>query len=344
MDRVPLRGLSSLDVLFQEAMVRGVTPGGQAWAMREGRTVYRRCFGHVAPGGSLVSFGTRYDLASLTKPLVTAVRVLQLLTGPGPSLDAPAHLGSAPSATFRHWLEHASGLPAHRVLGSGTEGSVRSRYRSVVAHAGREPPVAAPGRQAIYSDLGFILLGDWAELAGGLHLSRWLAHVGSPLTMADRRHRPEARIADAAPTRVGVAPGVVHDDNAQRMGGGGGHAGAFGTVDQVAVWVRRLLEDRDLLSAQAWEAMLRPSRVPGSSRTAGWDRPSACPRTTAPGWPRESIGHLGYTGCSLWLHLPSGSAAVLLTNRTWCGECPDPIRKLRQAYHQMLRDRWGLTR
>lgn len=338
--------MTDFDALFDDAVRQGVTPGGQAWVMHRGRTVLRRCFGILGPEGPPVSESTPYDLASLTKVLVTAplfhrsVDLGRIDPNEPVSQEFP---GMDPGIRFHHLLEHDSGLPAHRPLGLQTRAAPPlAAHRAIVAQAASVPPHDFAGRRSVYSDLGFILLGAALERRNGLWLSRWLSHVGAPLRFADGRCAAGARIDDAAPTSPDLQ-GVVHDDNARRMGGCAGHAGAFGTAEQVGAWIRRMLDDDSLVSGRAWERMGTPSPTAGSSRTSGWDRPLG-PRTTAPGWPQDTIGHLGYTGTSVWLHPPTRTAAVLLTNRTRYSENPIPIRSFRQQFHHAVAQAWGFGR
>lgn len=332
--------MNRLALLLDRAVARGVTPGGQAWVVDQGRTVVRLPFGRLWPGGPPVRTDTRYDLASLTKPLVTAVRAHQLVDQGILDLNqplGPGWLPAAPDATAGDLLAHGAGLAAHRPLGLGPHPS----FGRIVWEAGRVPAVARPGARALYSDLGFILLGAWVEWAGGVGLARWLRHEGAPLHMADGR-TGDPPVPKAAPAAREVPAGRVHDDNARRMGGCAGHAGAFGSADEVAAWVRRLWDDPELVSPAAWKRMQTPSDVPGSTRTLGWDRPSFGPTTSVPGWPARAIGHLGFTGTSLWMLPPRRTAALLLTHRTWFGVNPDPIRALRREFHRTVAEMLGL--
>jgi CubicO group peptidase (beta-lactamase class C family) len=199
-----------------------------------------------------------------------------------------------------------------------------------------EPLEAAPGSRAVYSDLGFLALGWIVEAAGGDRLPRLARRrVFEPLGM--RRtgfvdgHDPLEAIDFVkghafAPTercvhRHEVNQGTVNDDNAWAAGGGTGHAGLFSTADDVAAlgqaWLDSLRGGRGIIPREARMFARRDDSVAGSTRALGWDTPSeegsTIGRRLGRG-PRGAIGHLGWTGCSLWIDLDHELVCVLLTN------------------------------
>jgi CubicO group peptidase (beta-lactamase class C family) len=92
-----------------------------------------------------------------------------------------------------------------------------------------------------------------------------------------------------------------------------------------------------LLSAETIALFARRSEEPpGTSRALGWDTPST-PSSAGKFFARRSIGHLGFTGTSLWIDLDAGVAISLLTNRTWPDRSNQAIRDLRPRFHDALR-------
>ena len=80
------------------------------------------------------------------------------------------------------------------------------------------------------------------------------------------------------------------------------------------------------------------SAAPGTSLRLGWDTPSTTPGVSHAGerWPRTgTIGHLGFTGTSIYLDLPRRRWVVLLTNRVHPtrADTTEPIKALRRAIH-----------
>lgn len=199
-----------------------------------------------------------------------------------------------------------------------------------------EPLEARPGGRAAYSDLGFLALGWIAEAAGGDRLSRLASRrIFGPLGLrstgfvdgldpstALRFFRGRSFVpTERCEHRHEVNQGHVNDDNAWSAGGGTGHAGLFSTPDEVAAvgqaWLEAVRGGRGVIAREAVAFARRDASVPGSTRALGWDTPSAEGSTlgTRLGRGRRgAIGHLGWTGCSLWIDLDQELVCALLTN------------------------------
>jgi CubicO group peptidase (beta-lactamase class C family) len=244
-----------------------------------------------------------YDLASLTKVLGTTPVALDLVGRGALALDA-GHPLLPPGVHVRHLLQHTSGWPAWRPFHA-----VATSREDLVSRVLAEPLVAAPGTTHLYSDLGFVALGAVIEAVTG---SRLDALVPGPLRWGDPASEP---------TDDGRG-GPVHDRNARAMEGVAPHAGLFGTAREVVV------------SALAQPSDQRfTTRGPGT-HALGWDTPSPGGVSTAgDDPPPDAVGHLGYTGTSVWMSPRERVVAVLLTNRVAISEDPAPIRALRRAFH-----------
>jgi CubicO group peptidase (beta-lactamase class C family) len=290
---------------------------------------------------------TEFDIASLTKPLATVnLTMMALERGRIALADEPR-----PGVTVQQLLAHASGLPAWQLL-APAPGFADARA-GIVEAVRSEPLESAPGAVSRYSDLGFILLGDWLEQRLGARLdalfTEWIA---DPLGLAIG-YGPRAP-APCAPTE-GELRGVVHDENARAMGGVAGHAGLFATADDVAALAAVLLatwagkseigftfSDKSEthftfpVSPSTLRKFWSPSGVPGSTWCLGWDRPSASGSSAGARWPRDGVRHLGFTGCSLWLDPPRGRAVVLLSNRVHPSRANDRIKPFRPLLHDAV--------
>jgi CubicO group peptidase (beta-lactamase class C family) len=135
----------------------------------------------------------------------------------------------------------------------------------------------------------------------------------------------------------GVVVGEVHDENCHAGGGISGHAGLFATADELAVFARAVNAAATGTAIGGFEpavvqAFLTRSAAPGTTWRLGWDSPSPLPARSQAGdlWPRSGVGHLGFTGCALWLDPPRGRYAVLLTNRVHLSRDPAGILALRR--------------
>jgi CubicO group peptidase (beta-lactamase class C family) len=366
----------TLDNLLRSAIAAEIAPGCVALVWRGDALRHAGAYGVLARHGIAperrrpVSMGARYDLASLTKVLCTTTLVAQLVGHGQLSLEdrLPAALAVGEyRPTLRDLLEHASGLAAHCEF-FYEPWSLRIGARSQLIAAVREVPLAAaPRSQAIYSDLGFLLLGAWLEALGGARLDElFVTRIARPLGLEHELGFPGLEplpATDVAATEVydaalhggrrqhwyaireqagqSTACGVVHDDNALVMGGVAGHAGLFGTATGVLGVARAWLERRlPLLDAARSEAVVAqftaPSTVPGSTRRLGYDGPAPDGSgATGRALSARAYGHLGFTGVSLWIDPEASSIHVLLTNRVHPTRNDERIRTLRQEFHAL---------
>ena len=235
-----------------------------------------------------------------------------------------------------------------------------ARGREIVRAALRDEPLEAPpGSRAVYGDPGFIALGFLLEQAGGAPLDRLFAErVAGPLGLRNTFFVGEGRIAtglgpctgrryaptEDCPHRHEVNQGTVNDDNAWTLGGVAGHAGLFATAADVAAvggeWLAALEGQGRLLDPAVAREFARRDATPGSDRALAWDTPSGA--TTSIGsvlgrGPLGAIGHLGYTGCSLWIDRDRRLVCALVTNHVHPGgRRPAEILALRRAFHDAV--------
>jgi CubicO group peptidase (beta-lactamase class C family) len=247
---------------------------------------------------------------------------------------------------IRHLLAHNSGLPGY-VEFFRTGPTPAALYRACL----ELPLQADPGAHVEYSDPGFILLGKALEVLMREHLSIWVRReILEPLGMKATSFcpRPETRHS-IPPTEVDTQlrqrriQGEVQDENAWVLKGAAGHAGLFSNVPDLLRFAGEILraakgDGEACLFDPATVALFAQRQSPeGSSRALGWDTPSANSSSGRHFSPR-SIGHLGFSGCSLWIDLEAGIAVTLLTNRTWPDRQNQAIRSLRPAFHDAVRE------
>jgi serine-type D-Ala-D-Ala carboxypeptidase len=357
---------------LQRAVATGVTPGAAAVVGDGDGEVARAAVGATrAVAGDAppppVEIDTLYDVASLTKPLATTACVLRLAAEGKLHLDEAAakhvpelRAEGAAAVTLRQLLGHASGFPAHRKfyqrLWAGEREGAGSRREALLRMAGATPLEAQPGSRVTYSDLGFITLGFALERVAGERLevlARKL--IFEPLGMARTRYvdldeldRPEP----VAPTELcsvrGLVRGEVHDENAHAAGGICGHAGLFSTAPEVATFARELCrsaagEPGALFDSALVRELFRERAGPGSTWRLGFDSPSPEPGVSSAGdrWPARGVGHLGFTGTSMWLDPAEGRYVILLTNRVHPTREREGIRELRRAVMDAAAEAWG---
>lgn len=310
-------------------------------------------------GGAQVNALTIYDLASLTKPLATTALAMETIASGAIDLADRAAVHSARfdrdglrGVAIEHLLGHAAGFPAHRefyreLRRAELRGAPDSRS-ALIDMAAEVELEAGPGQRAVYSDIGYILLGDLLEQVHGARLDALFARlVAAPLAMDSAGFRPIGEVEPGSsgqiapterdPDRGGLIVGEVHDENAHVAGGVCGHAGLFGTGADVAAFAIAMCfafrgEANALVDPAVAVELAAHSAAPNTSWRLGWDTPSPPPVRSHAGdlWPRSGLGHLGFTGTSLWLDPPRGRFAIILTNRVYYGRDPDKIRGLRR--------------
>jgi CubicO group peptidase (beta-lactamase class C family) len=148
---------------------------------------------------------------------------------------------------------------------------------------------------------------------------------------------------ERCPWRKKILCGEVHDDNAYAMGGVAGHAGLFAAAKDVDVLVSKLRDayhGRDPFLPQALleEAFARDPRQPDSTRTLGWDTPSATGSAAGTRFSKKTVGHLGFTGTSVWLDLEKDVHVILLSNRVHPSRDNEAIKDFRPHVHDLVMD------
>jgi serine-type D-Ala-D-Ala carboxypeptidase len=341
--------------ILHEAIAEQAFPGAALVVSRHGNVVLESYAGtHTYDHDSVpVSGQTLYDLASLTKVLVTTPLCMKLFEAETLRLDEPVggvlpeftgDEGRPDRVTFRHLLAHSSGLPAHRKYYE------HAHHRDQVLQQVFSTPLEAdPGTRAEYSDIGFILLGVAVERLMGAKLDQLAQReLFAPLGVACA-YGPLAHVHQVPPTLEAVdfrdrrIYGQVNDENAWVMGGVAGHAGLFGTARDVDTFAHMMLRGgAPLFKSETVKLFTsRQSSPAGTSRALGWDTPSQ-PSQSGKYLSPLSYGHLGYTGTSLWIDPERELAITLLTNRTYPDNTSQKIKQYRPRIHDAVIQSLGL--
>jgi beta-N-acetylhexosaminidase len=362
---VAVRLKPAFDVM-DRAISDGAIPGGVlAVGLRDQLIV--RPFGKLTRDAKspAVAANTLYDMASLTKVIVTTTSVMILKQQKRLDLDTPvvrylpewaAAAKSDPDPTWRarvtirNLLLHDSGLQAHRDFYKEAKG-----HEAMFARVLAEPLVHQPGTQVEYSDLGFIMLGEIVQRLTGVTLDEYAKlHIFEPLGMNASLFNPPRKLwPTIAPTendadfRKRLMQGEVHDENAWAMGGVSGHAGLFSTAGDAAVFAQMILNGgiyahHRLLARATIQEFTAREAIGDAARTLGWDvvtQPSSSGHYFSP----SSFGHTGFTGTSLWIDPERGLFVVLLTNRVNPTRANEQIRQLRPAVHDAVLQALGLA-
>jgi uncharacterized protein YbbC (DUF1343 family)/CubicO group peptidase (beta-lactamase class C family) len=317
--------------VIQQAISEGTIPGAVLIVGHDGGVIYRKAYGSRAlePRREAMTLDTVFDVASLTKVIVTTTAVMQLVEQGKVRLNDPVAKylpefaqNGKDDITVRQLLTHYSGLEPDLDLKTVWEGK-ETAYRMAFA----ETPEDAPGSKFSYSDVNFIVLGALVERVSGETLDEYaVRHIFTPLKMMRTRFVPplDSRagwIEKIAPTQYDenehMLRGVVHDPTARRMGGVAGQAGLFSTGDDLAKFAQALLNGGDgILSAQSVEKMTRPEQPPAAPvlRGFGWDIDSPYSSNRGDLLPVGGYGHTGFTGTSMWIDPTTETYIILLTN------------------------------
>jgi CubicO group peptidase (beta-lactamase class C family) len=338
--------LDEADRVVERALAEQAFPGAVLAVGKDGALVRLQAFGRLSgePGAPAVAPDTVYDLASLTKVVVTTTAAMILVDEGRLDLAKPVSAflpgfrgGAKDKVTVWHLLTHSSGLDWWAPLYREIEGQA-----AFVARIQAMDLVFEPGTKSLYSDLGLILLGEILERVAGEGLEPFIrARLLAPLGMQDTGYRPAAVLLPRiAPTerdawRGRLLHGEVHDENAFAMGGVAPQAGLFGTAPDLARFAQMLLnggvyDHHRIVSRETIETFTRRAGVPGSSRALGWDTPSENSSAGVLFSPR-SFGHTGFTGTSLWIDPERQLFLILLTNRVYPTRENDAIRRVRPA-------------
>jgi CubicO group peptidase (beta-lactamase class C family) len=306
---------------------------------------------------------TFFDLASLTKPLATTMAILCLIKSNKidineklPSLLEKKIKGRKKKINIKQLLGHCSGFPAHReyfrIL---KDVHVDKKGEFVENLLLKEELEYVPETKAVYSDLGFMLLGRIIEKKSGYPLGQFVKEkVLKPLDLDkkiffnplfDIKHtfrNKEFAATENCTWRKKILYGEVHDDNCHAMGGVAGHSGLFGNIESVTIYTSWILdmwkgvashpniENKDLV-----DFLVRQKKVPGSSRTLGFDTTSKIGSSSGKYFSKKSVGHLGFSGTSFWIDPEKHVVVVLLSNRVHLGRENKKIKKFRPYFHDM---------
>jgi CubicO group peptidase (beta-lactamase class C family) len=282
---------------------------------------------------------TPFDLASITKLFVATLAL-------GAVDQGLLVLDDSPIAVFPEWQANAHAPITLRMLLAHTSGmNSGADYRQLLGHnvvryTLEGELVDVPGERVIYSDLGFIAIGELLTRVYGCSLCALMNRLRpSPL------YRPRAvqhrRIpATECNSWRGRVQGVVHDEKAYLMGGIAGHAGLFGTASDVTWLAEQYLgplhgrPSKILNGERAREAVREQAYDPVLRRGLGWalktSDENSCGRYFSP----STFGHTGFVGTCVWSDPERDLTGVLLTNSVYFGR--SDTRDLRIAFYDAL--------
>ena len=308
---------------------------------------------------------TMYDIASLTKVVVTTTLVEKLVEGDFASslnLDTPIdrylpEWDNGPQTewrrkvTVRNLMTHTSGLPPFKEYWRSS-----TSKKETLSRIFAEPLEYEPGTKVVYSDLGIILMAEIIQRLTGKPLNELASqYIFAPLGMYDTMYLPpKARWPEIAPTEIDnqlrhrLVQGEVHDENAFSIGGVSGHAGVFSTSPNLAAFCQMLLnggvyEQHRILKRSTIAEFTVPQTLTNNTRTLGWVVPTEG-SSSGHYFSAHSYGHTGFTGTTIWIDPDRQLFVVFLTNRVHPTRENHKIAEVRPAVHDAVIRGLGLAK
>lgn len=344
---------TDISKLLAEHISAGDFPSAVYLIAQDGEIVFTDALGHSAiePYRITNKLDTIYDLASLTKPLITGMLCARRIELGELTLDSSvSHYlpefdrTDKQMITVRELLTHSSGLPAWRPLYLLAEDEPE-RAAGAIANLDLE---YKPGTRVIYSDLGFIALGILLARMTGQPLAEMARReIFAPLELKQTFFNPEEALQTGIAacetgnayeremceqmgagtyqnSRQRLIWGEVHDGNAYFLGGVAGHAGLFASAPDALALAQQFLAESSSLVSPATCTLFHTNMTPGleEARSLAWQLAETKDSSAGVDLPRHSFGHNGFTGTSLWIDPSHARVFILLTNRTHAHQLP----------------------
>ncbi|MCB9480247.1 MAG: serine hydrolase [Desulfobacteraceae bacterium] len=343
-----------VDDFFLESIKNKFFTGASVLASKKSEIFFYEAYGFNSGSTDIkTDKNTFFDLASLTKPLATAV-CFQLLWQDKkiypedyvsryiPEFKCPGKN----QIKIENLLLHNSGLPAHRHYYKNLcDISFSEREKTRISWISREELVAMPGIETVYSDLGFMILKNILEKTADTSLYEYLKknlydNKESSLFFSSKVKKNSNAFCETSFSgfRNKRLKGEVDDDNAFSVGGEDGHAGLFGTC----LDVHKIIDEFFGAYSGSKNKILYPDftkrmlKIRNSKRAFGFDSKSLTNSSCGDYFSSNTVGHLGFTGTSMWIDLDHGLWIILLTNRVFYGDNNDKIKYFRPRLHNLL--------
>ncbi|MEZ5345765.1 MAG: DUF1343 domain-containing protein [Pyrinomonadaceae bacterium] len=351
--------LNLIDGLIEKAIAEKKMPGAVVLVGRKGKIVFKRAYGNRAlvPSVEKMTTDTIFDVASLTKPIATATSVMILIEQGKlrlsdtigdfiSDIDDP----EAKKVTIKQLLTHTSGYRPDFDLGEKWEGR-----EGMLAALKKEKLRNPRGEKFVYSDIGFIVLGEIVEKISkttldlfvkknhlrtfpysdfirqeahnkipndGILYPEWLKKIAPTEDVCGQQSYLGGTPYAGCDKSSSILRGEVHDPTSHRMDGIAGHAGLFSTADDLARYAQMLLnggilDGKRILSPATVAIMTSPYVISekGETRGLGWDIDTTFSSNRGELFPLGSFGHTGFTGTGIWIDPLSETFVIFLSNR-----------------------------
>ncbi len=345
---------SEVEKVINNAIDDKTFPGAVVLVWKDDNIIFQKPFGHFSydQNSDKVTLNTIYDLASLTKVLATTTAAMVCVDKKLFKLDdkvskyIPTFASNGKdNVTIKNLILHNSGLPAWKRYYDkefSKEEILNDIYNSEIKFV--------PGNKILYSDLGMIVLGKVIEKVSNKSLDEFCKEeIFIPLKMNNTSFNPPDSVKDRiAPTeldnywRMKLIKGEVHDENASLLNGVAGHAGLFSTADDIAKLLEMLMKQGKLNGNQLIQKetvkLFTSVKNSESERLLGWDLKSETGSSAGDKFSKNSFGHTGFTGTSIWIDPVRNLFVVFLTNRVYPSRDNKKILQVRPLLHDAVID------
>ncbi len=344
--------LKKIDLLMKKGIANHIFPGATLYILHRNRTILNRAYGNFTydPKSPKVKLNTIYDLASLTKVIVTTSVAMHLFDLGKFRLEdfvsdylPEFAVHGKDSVRIENLLLHNSGLPAffpfYKICRSKKD-VLNKIYNLKLKFS--------PGEKYLYSDLGMVVLQQVLEKISNTTLDQYFKNYFSkPLKLTSTFFNPSAKIKQRiAPTendgywRNRVLQGTVHDETAAMLDGVSGNAGLFSNSIDLATFMQMILNNGKVGKIQLIKAETilkwRKSKNKFSSRAYGWDTNKFKNSSAGKLFSQYSFGHTGFTGTSIWADPKNELCVILLSNRIYPSRTNKKIVKFRKMLHNEI--------
>jgi beta-glucosidase-like glycosyl hydrolase/CubicO group peptidase (beta-lactamase class C family) len=345
---------SLADSLMKKALDDSVFPGAALLVGHRGKVIINKSYGrfNYDDKAKKITNNSIFDLASLTKVIGTTSAAMLLFDQGKLELDRNVSVylpefgaNGKVNVTIRNLLLHNSGLPAYKPFYK-----MYKTKKEVVKDIMSTSLISKPGQKYLYSDLGMITLQLVIEKITGKPINEFLReNVFEPLGMNRTMYNPPAKLwNECVPTekdnywRMTLLKGKVHDETASLMKGVAGHAGLFSTSQDLGKFLFTFLNDGFYNGGQVFNYFTiedwTSRQGKQSSRGLGWDTKSEKGSSAGNKFSKNSFGHTGFTGTSVWVDKDRDLFVVLLTNRVYPTRENRKIIKFRPKLHDAIID------
>jgi len=358
---------SRISALLRDRMEAGDFPSAVYSVAERARAVFAEALGYASrePEKRTATLETIYDLASLTKPLVTGLLCARFLERGALNIDDRVaeylpefNRDDKREITIKQLLTHTSGLPAWRPVYL----LAKDKADALKAIADQSLEYVT-GERVVYSDLGFIVLGFLLQRVSGTSLAELAqAEIFVPLNLHNTFFNPSAAMRTgvaacetgnayerdmcerdfAGQTYTGwrseIIWGEVHDGNAHFLGGAAGHAGLFSNAEDTLRLANQFIGESSQLLTAGTCKLFRQDMTEGlnEARSFAWQLAATKDSTAGGGLPPDAFGHTGFTGTSCWIDAERQRVFILLTNRTHARQLPFAnINAVRREFHSL---------